>query len=226
MHTLKSTCSVNPVWPVTPVWAWAGSVPEHSSTMLQGRKNYAPLWKRRKREVDSLSHVEGLQGLGWMRRCVVTHVVLHQITYLSSPVRAQSLQVPLVCGLSPRGTLNEGSSQALAFADVSVYKQLDIVQGQVAFQKLSTSTKICLNFNSLMPNAKGEKTKRVLLSSLQYFNNFTTPSGKKDCVNAFPHKAHTGGNWIQLTRVETHSFSSCFSSYLLMLLCFSLFWNV
>lgn len=95
-----------------------------------------------------------------------------------------------------------------AFADVSVYKQLDIVQGQVAFQKLSTSTKICLNFNSLMPNAKGEKTKRVLLSSLQYFNNFTTPSGKKDCANTFPHKAHTGGNWIQLTCVETHSFSS------------------
>lgn len=81
-----------------------------------------------------------------------------------------------------------------AFADVPIYKQMDLAQGWVAFQKLSTGTKICVNFNSLIHSAKGEKPKRVLLSSLQYFNNFTIPSGKKDCVKAFPHKAHTGGN--------------------------------
>lgn len=81
-----------------------------------------------------------------------------------------------------------------AFADVSVYKQIDLAQGQVAFQKLSTSTKICVNFNSLIPNAKREKPKRLLLRSLWYFNNFTIPPGKKDCVDEFPHKIHTGGN--------------------------------
>lgn len=71
---------------------------------------------------------------------------------------------------------------------------MDLAQGQVAFQKLSTSTKICVNFNSLIPNAKREKPKRLLLRSLWYFNNFTIPPGKKDCVNEFPHKIHTGGN--------------------------------
>jgi len=46
-----------------------------------------------------------------------------------------------------------------AFADVSVYKQLGLAQGGAVFDKLSTSTKICVNFNSLhlMPKKKNQK---------------------------------------------------------------------
>lgn len=45
-----------------------------------------------------------------------------------------------------------------AFADRSVYKQVDLpVLGEVACQNFPTSTKICKNFNSVIPSAKGEK---------------------------------------------------------------------
>lgn len=188
MHTftLKSIYSVNRVQPVTPVQPWAGSVPKHGGTALPGCKNYLPLWKRRKREVDSLSDAEGLQGPGWMRRCMVTHIVLHQVTYQSHWFVVSPEEVVLMRAVHKHW--------CKAFSDVSVYKLLDLAQGWVAFQKLSTSTKICVNFNSLISNAKEERTKRALLSSLQYFNNFTIPSGKKDCVNSFLHKTHAGGN--------------------------------
>lgn len=38
------------------------------------------------------------------------------------------------------------------FADISAWKLVDLAQEQVTFHKLSTSSKICLNFHSLIPN--------------------------------------------------------------------------
>lgn len=40
---------------------------------------------------------------------------------------------------------------------------------------------------------KGEKSKIVLMRSVQHFNNFIIKSSKKDCMNTFLHKALTDG---------------------------------
>lgn len=51
---------------------------------------------------------------------------------------------------------------------------------------------------------KGEKSKRVLMSSVQHFNNFIINSSKEDWVASFLHKALTGGKLNYLTCEETH----------------------
>lgn len=139
---------------VVAVQSWAGSISKHSRTELPERKNSLLMWKRRKREVGSPSHTEGL----WAPGCVVTHFFLHQVTYLSS-VKAQRPKMPPVCGLAHRGTWHKGCPQVLStyFADAFASKLVDLAQEQVTFHTPSTSSKICLNFYSLVSN--GERTK-------------------------------------------------------------------
>lgn len=185
MHTftLKSIYSVNPAQPMTPVQPWAGSIRKHSGI----RTEKLPSTVEEDEEASGQCEPCGRATGSGMDEDVRGHMCCPASGYLT-----------LVHQSEPKGfkyhwfvvlpeevflmrTVHKHCCKA--FADVSVYKQMDLAQGQVAFQKLSTRTKICVNFNALIPNAKGEKPKRLLLSSLRYFNNFTIPSGKKDCVN-------------------------------------------